>query len=251
MKRAAVIAVALLVIAAVAYVTLRPAPKPDYARVELGGYPDDIDMARMVREQYAAIVPLLDPNLPHERVLLEREQRLAARARLRVIPIPMRDASDAAAADRAAEAIRNTPGRIYVHSYLSVHRLRPVADRIGYPLPAAAESGLDVDRVARARDLIRLRQYGGAIDLLEDVERPGPATWQLRGEANLGLGILDEAESAFRIAILAAPRNAAALAGLGYTYLRRNELDMAREALRRSLAIDPRNAEARDVLSRL
>ncbi|HEY0141934.1 MAG TPA: tetratricopeptide repeat protein [Thermoanaerobaculia bacterium] len=249
MKRAVLIAAALLAIALAAYLVLRRDAEPDATRVELGGYPDDIDMARMHRLKYAAIVALLDPNLPHERVLLEREQRLAAKAGLRVIAIAMRDANDTRAADAAAEAIRTTPGRIYLHAYLGVHRVRPVAERIGYPLPKP-ESGVDLDRVARARDLVRLRQYGGALDLLEDVSDPGAATWQLRGDANLGLGIVDEAESAYRIAILAEPRNAAALRGLGYTYMRQNQIDMAREALSRSLAIDPNDQEARDVLSR-
>lgn len=250
MKRPLLIAAALAVVVIPAYlVVFRPKPAPDATRVEIGGYPDDIDMARMHRLKYAAIVALLDPNLPHERVLLEREQRLAAKARLRVIAIPMRDASDTRAADAAAKAIRSTPGPIYLHGYLGVHRVRPVAERIGYPLPKP-ERGVDADRVARARDLVRLRQYGGALDLLEDVTAPGPATWQLRGDANLGLGITDEAESAYRIAILGDPRNAAALRGLGYTYMRQNEIDMAREALRRSLAIDPNDAEAKDVLSR-
>lgn len=250
MKRAIVIVVALIVLGAIAYVLLRPTPPPDYARVQIGGYPSDIDMARMHRQKYAAIIALLDPNLPHERVLLEREQRLAQKANLRVIPIAMRDANDTRAADEAARVIESIDGPIYVHSYLSVARTRPVADRVGHPLPKP-ETGEDVARVARARDLVRLRQYGGALDLLADVTAAGPATWQLRGEAHLGLGMLDEAESAFRTAIIAEPRNAAALAGLGYTFVRRNEVDMAREALRRALTIDPNNAEARDVLSRL
>lgn len=244
---AAVVLAALM--AAIAFFTMQEGP-PKFSQVELGGYPDDIDMARMHRQKYVAIIALLDPNLPHERVLLEREQRLAKKANLRVIPIAMRDASDTRAADEAARIIKSIDGPIYVHSYLGVARTRPIAERVGHPLPKP-ETGEDVARVARARDLVRLRQYGGALDLLADVTAPGPATWQLRGEAHLGLGMLDEAESAYRTAIIAEPRNAAALAGLGYTYVRRNEVDMAREALRRALAIDPNNAEAREVLARL
>jgi hypothetical protein len=103
------------------------------ARVIVGPYPREADFQLLKRNHVDTVVSLLDPKLPFERVLLDRERSLAEQYGMRLLDFPMgslfnhRIGGDyEAEAKLAAAAVENTPGRIYLHCYLGMHRVGTV-----------------------------------------------------------------------------------------------------------------------------
>ncbi len=101
-------------------------------RFTFGPYPDEIAIARLKQEGYTGIISLLNPLIPFEAVLLEKERQAVAAAGLSMIEAPMlpwvssnRESLDklvqmafAGAKDGSANS-----KRYYVHCYLGHHRV--------------------------------------------------------------------------------------------------------------------------------
>ncbi len=73
----------------------------------------------------------------------------------------------------------------------------------------------------------------------------------LQAERALTVGLVDQAEELYRTAIRNDPRNAIAVVGLARVALERGDDSGALEQARRALAIDPENAAALRLESRL
>ena len=105
------------------------------ASVIVGPYPGEEDFQILKSHNVTTIVSLLDPRLPHERVLLDRERLLGEKYGISVLNFPMvsifgqpfGDDYETIAA-LAAEAIAREPGKVYLHCYLGVHRIKPVQE---------------------------------------------------------------------------------------------------------------------------
>jgi protein tyrosine phosphatase (PTP) superfamily phosphohydrolase (DUF442 family) len=93
-------------------------------RFTFGPYPDAEDCRRLRGEGYSAIVSLLNPIIPFEAVLLERERSASGEAGLEFVEIPMLPwiTDNRQALDKLAALVRSRKGRYYVHCYLGRHR---------------------------------------------------------------------------------------------------------------------------------
>jgi hypothetical protein len=75
--------------------------------------------------------------------------------------------------------------------------------------------------------------------------------WYEKGDAALRAGQYDEADEAFRDALVIEPRHTNALYRLGELALFRGEVDIAEDLFRQTLAVDPAHAWARKKLDRM
>ncbi|MDQ3283632.1 MAG: tetratricopeptide repeat protein [Acidobacteriota bacterium] len=262
---------AVVVIAVIAALTWWVATTPDHAllrrwrarqddltaEVIIGPYPIESDFRKLQRQRVKLIVCLLNPQLPYERVLLERERTNASRAGIELRNFPMTSLWGTEVGDQsrrnsklAAEAAKNAKGRVYLHCYLGIHRAREVADMITGSTsvtrfePRAVERSAD-RRLLDAADAAYARgDYAAALQSLSKIEKPDAAAHALRGWASYKSGGIDRADEAFRAASFAAPRDAGPLVGLGYVALRRNDLTAAQESFRRALLLRPDDVDA-------
>src|ERR1700731_1527605 len=95
------------------------------AKIIIGPYPREADFGLLKRNGVTTIVSLLDPKLPFERVLLDRERALAAQYGMMFHDYPMGSLFNhhiggdyETQAKLAAHAVAMAPGRVYLHCYL-------------------------------------------------------------------------------------------------------------------------------------
>lgn len=228
------------------------------ARVITGPYPRPSDFDLLRRNGVTTIISLLDPALPYERVLLSSEEKLGAENGMTVRDFPMGSLFDrrfgadyelqARAAASAAEAVR---GRVYIHSYLGIHRVAAVEALLGKrgapALPSSARAeGRTADaalleQAQRAYDAGDFRQ---ALRLLFDVVDKSEASQTLSGWADYRLGDMREASDDFSSALRIVPGSASANIGLGYCALRDGDLGAASTRFATALAKTPRDVSA-------
>jgi hypothetical protein len=103
-------------------------------RVITGPYPLADDFAVLRANGVETDVSLLDADLPYEAMLLEQERVNAAKNGIAFINFPMESLFGTHAgsdydreAHLAAEFIARARGRVYLHCYLGMHRVRTVA----------------------------------------------------------------------------------------------------------------------------
>jgi Flp pilus assembly protein TadD len=225
------------------------------AKVIVGPYPIDADFATLRKRNVTLIVSLLNPALPYENVLLEKERVNAAKAGIELKNFPMTSIVGyeiGADLERnetaAAEAAQQATGKVYLHCYLGIHRARRVADKI-----AGATATYQPRQVERSEDRRLLDEadaayakgdYAATLQLLAKIRTPDAATHALRGWASYKSGRIDDANVAFRAASFASPTDAAPLIGLGYVALRRNALGEAQESFRRALVLRANDVDA-------
>lgn len=231
------------------------------ASIVIGPYPLEEDFPALVDGGVKTIVTLLNPEIPYERVLLERERRLAEAHGIRLENFPMssifgqrfgdeydRSADGAAEAIRAAEA----EGKVYLHCYLGLHRIEAVRSR----LAATHEDELGVaehrggDRSEDARRLDAAEQAFGE-GRFEDaragvaaIEAPSRDALILAGWSAYRLGRFDEAKEAFTRADAAHPNDPGVAIGLGFALAQRGELEAAERSFRTALGAEPDNTDA-------
>jgi ADP-ribose pyrophosphatase YjhB (NUDIX family) len=113
-------------------------------RFTFGPYPDRDDFRRLHGEGYSAVVSLLNPIIPFEAVLLEREREAARETGLELVEIPMLPwVSDNRQGRELLSALaRSKRGRYYVHCYLGRHRADlarfTILEAEGFPREAPA-----------------------------------------------------------------------------------------------------------------
>ena len=132
----------------------RGAPEQMGDRFTFGPFPDQAELQQLKRQGYTAVVSLLSPAIPFEKVLLDQEIADGQKLGLKVYSYPMlpwiSDNTGALAAIRDLAA--QSKGRIYFHCYLGKHRVLVVEQMLAAatgvapveapePLPTQLERG--------------------------------------------------------------------------------------------------------------
>jgi tetratricopeptide (TPR) repeat protein len=219
------------------------------SKVVLGPYPVEEDFSILMRNGVTTIVSLLDPRIPYEAVLLERERALAERYSIKLLNFPMASilgqALDADREERiakAAEAIAEEPGKVFLHCYLGVHRAKAVVE-------AVRERGVTADRYlvrqgerdtqtllldeAQAHyDAGRFREAAIVAAQLKD---PPVRALLLAGWAAYRLDDRSVARARFTAALAKDPTARDAHVGLGYVELRDGALAGAQREFQTAL----------------
>ncbi len=218
------------------------------AQLIVGPYPSEDDFRRLKANGVTLVVSLLNPSIPYETILLDREEAFAAQMGMRFLDFPMAsilgvgfgknyDKNAAAAAAAVADEINNKHGKVFLHCYLGIHRVKSVEDlllpqhiasskyRIREGQRAPAEALLD-----QAEASFEHAHYGEAIAFLDQIPQRGSAAETLYGWSSLKLGQIQSAKTHFLEAAKLDPDNVEARVGLGYAALRENDLQTANEA---------------------
>lgn len=230
------------------------------ARIIVGPYPIKDDFPVLQRSGVTTIVSLLDHDLPYERLLLNREKELAEQYKMTFLNFPMGSIMGkrfgehyTENARKAAEAIRSANGKVYLHCYLGVHRIKSVQEELqalGTTATATYQPG-QAGQSEVARELLKAQTSFEAKDYqqtLEELDRTAlrdtPAALLLRGWSLYHLGRIEEARDSFQKVVGVAHLNTAAYNGLGYCELRKNELKEAESHFAQVLKEDNNNVSS-------
>ena len=215
---------------------------------------------RILRQNgVTTIISLLDPALPYESVLLKRERDLAARYKMKFYSYPMSSVLGIGfggarykqhARDAAATAMRE-PGKVYLHCYLGLHRVKVVQNIV-------ASSGARYDhyrlREPERESSLRLidsaqasfdaSHYEQVLTQLKSLRLKTPEAIMLEGWSLYRLGRIGEAADAFHQALRQSRNAWHARSGLGYCALNKNKLVEAAEEFSDILRQNPDDPEA-------
>lgn len=208
-----------------------------FGMITIGPYPQtDEDYRRLKEGGVKYLVTLLDPRLPYEKPMLDREFEMAARFGLEVKSFPMFPmdsmldteimAGTAESRARAVEFLQKVDAPAYVHCYLGIHRALNVRDEVikaGIPEDYLSTTWADweqVNRFIRARTEFENGNYQQVIELLEPVTARSVDIAHLRGQAYYRLGLYSAAAQSFRDGLQLEPSHPRNLLGLGFCYLR-------------------------------
>ena len=213
--------------------------------VLLGPYPVEADFVELKKRGVTTIISLLEPNVPYEKVLLEKERALAARHGMTVKNFPMgsilgqKFGNDYVKNSRAAaEAALAADGVAYIHCYLGLHRAgnvrRYLAEhaRVETAVFETRNAPSHADRAAedRATRLFGEGRFEDVLATLSGVADKGPRMLRLEGWSLYRLRRLDEAQAAFSRALALAPDDQDARIGLAYCDLSQSRLPQAEAA---------------------
>lgn len=203
--------------------------------VLLGPYPVEEDFADLKKRGVTTIISLLEPNVPYEKVLLERERALAERHGMTVKNFPMGSILGQKFGEHysknskaAAEAALAADGVAYIHCYLGLHRARNVQRylaehaRVEARVFAAKDSPVnaaDLDAEERATRLFGEERFEETVAALAGVAHKGPRMLHLEGWSLYRMGRADDARSAFTRALELEPGDHDARVGLAYADL--------------------------------
>ncbi len=208
------------------------------AKVVIGPYPNEEDFDILQQYKITTIISLLDPRLPYERALLEREREIAKTYNMEVLNFPMASIFGQPLGDdydqgvvNAAEAASTASDKVYLHCYLGVHRSKKIEDLLrvkgiitGQYLVRQGERDADTLLLDRAEAEYNDGNYQVVLDLLKQMRQPGQAAQLLQAWATYKLGNINNARNIFKLLLQTAPNNNDARAGLGYCALRSNDL---------------------------
>jgi tetratricopeptide (TPR) repeat protein len=232
-----------------------------------GPYPVTADFRLLHEHGVTTVVSLLDPRIPYENVLLQKERKHAAKFGMRLFDYPMTSVlghhndSFGSNAELAAEAIdsivrHNTSGRIYLHCYLGLHRTVAVRDLLAargtttgnYTVREAyrTQQGSEFDS---ALALYRDGKLTAAIQTVSSMKNPDVPALLIRAWSNYRLHNVESAKLDFSAALAVEPKMYDAENGLAYCYLAKNELDSARTHFMHVTAIDDDNPQAQSGLA--
>lgn len=230
------------------------------ARITFGPYPSGKELRSFSEKGGKYVVSLLDPRLPYEKELIEREKAEAARDGLNFKDFPMasvfdhRIFSDYRDEERSAVAyLKQLDGPAYVHCYLGKHRvihLRNALLKAGVPASYWVPRGNEkqywelVNRLADARKEFEKKNYARVIAILEPLHARDVDVADLRGWAHYHLGLYTEASADFKAGLEVDSGNPRDLEGLGYCYLQQDNPVMAQRAFNRVLGREPQNEGA-------
>jgi tetratricopeptide (TPR) repeat protein len=211
--------------------------------ITFGPYPEDADFKILKRNGVKYIVTLLDPRLPYEKSLIEREQREADRYGMTVKVFPMASIFDQKVfpdyleeQQKAVHFLRHLDGPAYVHCYLGKHRVVHVRDALlkaGVPKRYLEARGTHkeywdlVNRVDKAQGEFGKGDFAAVLQTLQPLTTKDVDVSYLRGWSHYRLGLIAEAEEDFRQGLSLDPTNPRNLDGLGYCYLRDGQPVMA------------------------
>lgn len=215
-------------------------------RITFGPYPSAEELRHFRERGGQYVVSLLDPRLPYERQLIEREKAEAKKDGLIFKDFPMASVLDhrifsnyQSEEERAVDFLKRLDGPAYVHCYLGKHRVIHVRDALrkaGVPASYWTPAGPRkqywelVNRLAEARKEFQKRNYAQVISILEPITAKDVNVADLRGWSYYRLGLLAEAAKDFKEGLEADPRNLRSLKGLGYCYLQQGNPVMAQRS---------------------
>lgn len=230
------------------------------ARFVFGPYPVQADMDRLKDEGVTTIISLLNPKVPYEAVLLEEEKKRAAKLGIEVHNFPMgsilgqRFGEDYERNSRAAaETAINTPGTVYIHCYLGLHRAANVRDYLekhGTVDTRQFEGSVQHDRTPRqlanerGRRLFRQQEYDAALRELHSVQPLDYSAYVAQGWIRLRQEHNELARDSFHTASLMPNPRSDASSGLGFALLRLEDLEGARVAFEQALKLSPGDNDA-------
>jgi tetratricopeptide (TPR) repeat protein len=219
--------------------------------ITLGPYPEDADLLRLKREGVKVIVSTLDPRLPYERELLDREQAEAARYGMTFRDFPMASIFDEKIfpdylenQQKAVAYLKTITVPDYVHCYLGKHRTLHVRDALlkaGVPQSYFTATGSSreywdlLNRLKEAREEFDKDDFAGVLQTLEPVKVKDVDASNLRGWSHYRLGLIDYAVNDFQEGLAEDPTNPRNLTGLGYCYLRYGQPVLAQRQFSRVL----------------
>jgi tetratricopeptide (TPR) repeat protein len=215
--------------------------EPDGVRVVSGPYPLEGDFRILKDGGVTSIVSLLDPKLPYEKELLDKERRNATKFGMQFQHVALRsdygertgkgaDQNAAVAADTVVKA----KGKVYVHDYLGIHRVDAVTELVNargikterFSLYEGARSEAETALELAQTDFNK-GQFQSALNRLGRVPSSDPASEVLRGWCYYRLSKLNEARGHFARAREIEPGYLDAHTGLAYCALRANDLKTA------------------------
>lgn len=209
------------------------------AGVLFGPYPVEADFADLKKRGVTTIISLLEPNVPYENVLLEKERALAKRYGMAVQNFPMGSilgqkfgAGYSKNSRAAAEAALHADGVAYIHCYLGLHRAKNVqrylADyakvKTGTFAGTNATSDADLDAERRAKKLFHAGDYDASLAVLATITRKSTRVLRVEGWNLYRLRRSDEAHAAFAQALALEPGDRDAHVGMAYADLARGRL---------------------------
>lgn len=267
------------------------------SRVISGPYPLQSDFPVLEALGVKTVVSLLDPRIPHEARLLEEERERAHRHGMHFLNFPLASvfgrkvrADYERTAQAAADAILVAEGKVYLHCYLGLHRVRSVRDlleargteagryaarRVDRPTAVIEDAEADFRagrfqqalrkleakeqippsaRMLAAWSSYRLQQYDHAAQTFEALIQKNPGLTEARtglGYCDLQRGHLDRASEHFSQVLVRDPVDSSALVGLGLVRQRQGNIPEAVRLLRAGVKVDPDNAEAAAILKSL
>lgn len=230
------------------------------SRIVTGPYPVEADFATLKQADVGLIVSLLDPAIPYEKTLLERERRLAAAHGMRLRNFPMASILGrkfggyyATSAADAADAIANTSDKVYLHCYLGRHRIQVVRDLLSAKGVQAARYVVRESERDTARRLLdaadaayagkRYEEALAQLAMIKPEELSLPARL-LRAWSSYHLGRNAEAAECFAQLRADTPALIAPFIGGGYCALRAGDAPGAIALLQTAVERAPRNADA-------
>ena len=199
--------------------------------VLLGPYPVEEDFADLKKRGVTTIISLLEPNVPYEKVLLERERALAERHGMTVKNFPMGSILGQKFGEHysvnskaAAEAALAADGVAYIHCYLGLHRAKNVQRYLAEHAQVQAQtyatanatSDADLETERRAKKLFRAGQYEESLALLATITKKTARVRRVEGWNLYRMQRADEARVAFTRALELAPGDHDARVGLAY-----------------------------------
>ena len=215
-------------------------------RISFGPYPTATELRDFKAKGGKYVVSLLDPRLPYEKELIEREKREARREGLIVKDFPMASVFDhkifsnyKQEETKAVDFLKHLNGPAYVHCYLGKHRVLHVRNALrnaGVPASYWTPTGTRkeywelVNRLADARKEFARGNYAQVITILEPVTARDVDVADLRGWSHYHMGLYTEAVADFKAGLEVDARNPRDLSGLGYCYLRQGNPVMAQRA---------------------
>lgn len=226
------------------------------ARIITGPYPEEGDFIMLKKNGVTTIVTLLDPDLPYESVLLDREMALAKKYGMEMHNFPMisifgskfganYDQNVAAATDAALQA----KGKVYLHCYLGRHRVKSVESLLRSRQATTAKYALKEGE--RSADLALLDdaqahydggRFSSALASLAGMKELDTPAKILKGWATYRTGDIPAARAVFVDALATTPNRVASLTGLGYCDLRLSDLPTAEKEFTTALTERPKDA---------
>lgn len=200
--------------------------------VIFGPYPTEEDFRALKSRGVTTVVSLLNPDVPHEKVLLAQERERAARYGMQLLNFPMgsilgqkfgRDYHRNSRA--AAEAALSSRGSAYIHCYLGLNRAKNVQrylDTLAASSDYAGAGGsvADIQAYDRAQVAYDNARYQDALDAVAAVEMRTVPALRVEAWSNLKTGRIPAARDAFNRLLAESPADNDATIGLGYCALR-------------------------------
>lgn len=228
--------------------------------ISFGPYPTAQDLARLRRQGGRYVVSLLDPRLPYEKQLIEREKAVAEKEGLVFKDFPMASIFDhqlfpdyPKQEQKAVEFLKRLDAPAYVHCYLGKHRVIHVRDalrRAGIPAsywtPLGSEAAYWdlVGRLEDARKAFGRGDYAQVLEILEPLKTEDVDVAYLRGWSDYRLGLYSRAAKDFQEGLKVDPLNLRNLEGLGFCYLQQGNPVLAQRKFSLVLEQDPKDTEA-------